>query len=320
MFRFQDSLGNSSLFLIHCFKEQIMPWIQINATVTESLAEPLSDAFMEANAASVTFSDALDQPIYEPEIGSTEIWQQTKVTALYDAEVDTNPIIELVLSILPELDKSQFNIEQLEDKDWVRAWMDQFKPMQFGKNLWIIPSWIKKENLPNKNNPNAVNLFLDPGLAFGTGTHPTTSLCLTWLDKHAPKNKTVIDYGCGSGILALASHNLGAYAVSGTDIDPQAITASKENSRRNNADIKFDLVENFTEKPVDLLLANILSGPLKELAPEFKKLTKKGATLVLSGLLKTQADELILFYESEGFQFIEQNNLDNWSQLSFLKK
>lgn len=297
-----------------------MPWIQINAIVTEQLAEPLSDAFMEANAASVTFSDALDQPIYEPEIGATEIWRQTKVTALYDAEVDTNPIIELISSISPELNKSQFTIEQLEDKDWVRAWMDQFKPMQFGDNLWIIPSWVAEKELPNKSNPNAINLFLDPGLAFGTGTHPTTSLCLTWLDQHPPKNKTVIDYGCGSGILALASHKLGASKVSGTDIDPQAITASIENSRRNQADIQFNLVEKFSEKPVDLLLANILSGPLKELAPEFKKLTLQGATLVLSGLLETQASDLIQFYQNEGFQFIEQNDLDDWSQLSFLKK
>ena len=297
-----------------------MPWIQINATVAEPLAEPLSDAFMEANAASVTFSDALDQPIYEPNIGATEIWQQTKVTALYNAEVATAPIIEYVLTIMKQLSANQFKTELLEDKDWVRAWMDQFKPMQFGHNLWIIPSWIKTENLPNKSNPNAVNLFLDPGMAFGTGTHPTTSLCLTWLDQNPPKNQTVIDYGCGSGILALAAKKLGAKQVSGTDIDPQAISASKENSRRNNADIKFDLVENFTEKPVDLLLANILSGPLKQLAPEFKKLTKKGATLVLSGLLETQANGLILFYESEGFQFIEQNNLDDWSQLSFKKR
>lgn len=297
-----------------------MPWIKINAIVTEQLAEPLSDAFMEANAASVTFSDALDQPIYEPEIGATEIWRQTKVTALYDAEVDTSPIIELISSISPELNKSQFTIEQLEDKDWVRAWMDQFKPMQFGDNLWIIPSWVAEKELPNKSSPNAINLFLDPGLAFGTGTHPTTSLCLTWLDQHPPKNKTVIDYGCGSGILALASHKLGASKVSGTDIDPQAITASIENSRRNQADIQFNLVEKFSEKPVDLLLANILSGPLKELAPEFKKLTLQGATLVLSGLLETQASDLIQFYQNEGFQFIEQNDLDDWSQLSFLKK
>jgi ribosomal protein L11 methyltransferase len=297
-----------------------MPWIQINATVSDSLAEPLSDAFMEANAASVTFSDALDQPIYEPEIGTTEVWQQTKVTALYDAEVETSPIIDQVLSVLPSLKIEQFKIEQLEDKDWVRAWMDQFQPMQFGENLWIIPSWINKETLPNTDNKRAINLFLDPGMAFGTGTHPTTSLCLSWLDQNPPTNKTVIDYGCGSGILALAACKLGSKQVKGTDIDPQAITAGIENSQRNNENIDFKLVKNFDSQPVDLLIANILSGPLKELMPEFSKLIKAGGSLVISGLLSTQSENLINFYQQNNFVFVEQNDLDGWSQLSFIKK
>lgn len=295
-----------------------MPWIQINVIVTEALAEPLSDAFMDANAASVTFSDALDQPIYEPKIGKTEIWHNTKVTALYDAEVNTLPIIEHITSLVPELNSTQFKTEQLEDKDWVREWMIQFQPMLFGKNLWIIPSWIEEKDLPNKANSNAVNLMLDPGMAFGTGTHPTTSLCLTWLDQNPPTNKTVIDYGCGSGVLALAAHKLGAKQVSGTDIDPQAITASLENSRRNNTNIEFKLVEDFNpSNPVELLIANILSGPLKELAPEFKKLLQEEATLILSGLLISQAKDLIKFYQKQGFKFIQQSNLDDWSQLSF---
>lgn len=297
-----------------------MPWIQINATVAEPMAEPLSDAFMEANAASVTFSDALDQPIYEPEIGATEIWQQTTVTALYDAQIDTSPVINQILLALPDLKINQFKIEQLEDKDWVRAWMDQFQPMQFGENLWIIPSWINKQTLPNTNNDKAINLFLDPGMAFGTGTHPTTSLCLTWLDQNPPNKKTVIDYGCGSGILALASCKLGAKLVKGTDIDPQAITASIENSQRNDENIYFKLVKDFQSKPVDLLIANILSGPLKELMHEFSRLTKPNGTLVISGLLSTQANELINVYEKNNFKFIKQNYLDGWSQLSFNKK
>ncbi|MDX1796298.1 MAG: 50S ribosomal protein L11 methyltransferase, partial [Hydrogenovibrio sp.] len=193
-----------------------MAWIQINLTVEEKLAEPLSEAFMEANAASVTFLDAEDQPIYEPELGTTPIWAHTKVMALFDAAVDTGPIIELITSLLPELKKAEFKIEQLEDKDWVRAWMDQFQPMQFGQHLWIVPSWSEPPVA------NAVNLMLDPGMAFGTGTHPTTALCLTWLDAHPPENQTVIDYGCGSGVLALAAQKLGAKEVKGTDIDPQA--------------------------------------------------------------------------------------------------
>lgn len=290
-----------------------MPWIQINTTVTKDMAEPLSDAFMEANAASVTFADAQDQPIYEPEIGTTPVWSKTKVVALYDAEVNSQAVIDLVCQIEPSLSSQQFKTEVLEDKDWVRAWMEQFKPMKFGQNLWIIPSWEKAPC----NDPTTVNLQLDPGMAFGTGTHPTTSLCLTWLDQNPPINKTVIDYGCGSGILAIAAAKLKASLVKGTDIDPQAITASVQNSQRNNVDIDFRLVANFQSEPVDLVLANILSGPLKELAPTFKKLLKPKATLVLSGLLTTQANSLINFYTDLGFQFEEQNNLDDWSQLSF---
>jgi len=290
-----------------------MTWIQINAIVEEQLAEPLSDAFMEANAASVTFADAQDQPIFEPELGTTPVWSQTKVTALYDAEADTAPIIQLVKQILPQLKETPFKVEQLEDKDWVRAWMDDFKPMQFGDNLWIVPTHC---DIPN---PNAVNLILDPGMAFGTGTHPTTALCLTWLDQHPPKDLSVIDYGCGSGVLALAAKKLEAAFVVGTDIDPQAIIASHQNAERNQCKIPFYLVKDFNQPPVDLLLANILAGPLKELAPEFLRLLKPQGTLILSGLISNQAQELINFYTPLGFEFIEQNDLDNWSQLCFKK-
>ncbi|MDG4811953.1 50S ribosomal protein L11 methyltransferase [Hydrogenovibrio sp. 3SP14C1] len=291
-----------------------MAWIQINTTVSEALAEPLSDAFMEVNAASVTFADAKDQPIFEPEIGTTPIWSQTKVIGLFDAEADIPATIEQLNTLIPQVPSSAYTIEPLEDKDWVRAWMDQFQPMQFGSRLWIVPSWC---DIPE---PNAVNLMLDPGMAFGTGTHPTTSLCLTWLDQNPPKNLNVIDYGCGSGVLALAAEKLGANDVKGTDIDPQAIIASQQNAERNNATIAFQLVKNFQSEPVDLLIANILAGPLKELAPEFIRLMKPHATLVLSGLLSNQAADLITFYQQQGFKFVAQNDLDEWSQLSFIKQ
>lgn len=291
-----------------------MAWIQINLTVEEKLAEPLSDAFMEANAASVTFMDAEDRPIYEPELGSTPIWQHTTVMALFDAEVEVQPILDLVTSILPELKNANFKIEALEDKDWIRAWMDQFQPIQFGEKLWIVPSWCE---IPDKT---AVNLMLDPGMAFGTGTHPTTAMCLTWLDAHPPKHLTVIDYGCGSGILALAASKLGAQSVEGTDIDPQAILASEQNAQTNHALINFKLVKNFDAEPVDLLLANILAGPLKELAPEFQRLTKPNGTLVLSGILTTQAEDLIAHYQTLEFKLLEHNQLEEWTQLTFQRK
>ena len=291
-----------------------MAWIQINAIVAEPIAEPLSDAFMEANAASVTFEDAKDQPIFEPELGTTPIWQQTKVIGLFDAEVDGQAIITLLKQMVPDVADTAFKVEQLEDKDWVRAWMDQFKPMQFGDNLWIVPSWSE----PPK--PDAINLMLDPGMAFGTGTHPTTSLCLTWLDQHAPKDLNVIDYGCGSGILALAAQKLGAASVAGTDIDPQAITASYQNAERNNETIPFNLVEDFNSEPVDLLIANILAGPVKELSGEFDRLLKPGGTLVLSGLLASQAAGLIEHYASIGITLDTSQQLDEWGLLAGKKQ
>lgn len=299
------------------YKPQIigifMAWIQINTAVEEALAEPLSDALIECEAASVTFEDAKDQPIFEPEIGTTPIWGLTKVIGLFDAETDSKAIIQHLTQIIPQVSAEQYKVEQLEDKDWIRAWMDQFKPMQFGDRLWIVPSWCEPPQA------NAINLMLDPGMAFGTGTHPTTSLCLTWLDQNTPKNLQVIDYGCGSGVLALAAKQLGANGVKGTDIDPQAIIASKQNAERNHAQIDFALVKDFSSEPVDLIVANILAGPLKELSPEFDRLLKPGGTLVLSGLLSSQADELIEHYKAEGIDLNTLQTKEEWGLLAGTK-
>lgn len=286
-----------------------MAWIQINTIVDENLAESLSDAFMEAGACSVTFEDAKDQPIYEPELGTTPVWKNTKVVGLIDAEMDPNDVIATVTAMLPQISADAYKIEQLEDKDWIRAWMDQFKPMRFGDRLWIVPSWSEP---PEKD---AVNLMLDPGMAFGTGTHPTTALCLTWLDANAPAGSSVIDYGCGSGILALAAQKLGAASVSGTDIDPQAILASQQNAERNHESIHFALVKDFDSEPVDLLVANILAGPLKELSTEFDRLLKPGGQLVLSGLLETQAAELQAHYATLGIQLDTLQTKEEWALL-----
>ncbi|MDG6779065.1 50S ribosomal protein L11 methyltransferase [Thiomicrorhabdus sp. zzn3] len=290
-----------------------MAWIQINTVVEEALAEPLSDAFMEIGACSVTFEDAKDQPIFEPELGTTPIWAKTKVIGLFDAETDAKQVIENLTGLVPQVSSEQYKVEQLEDKDWIRAWMDQFQPMQFGERLWIVPSWCEAPQA------DAVNLMLDPGMAFGTGTHPTTSLCLTWLDRHAPIDLNVIDYGCGSGILALAAQKLGARRVMGTDIDPQAIIASEQNAQRNQADIAFSLVQDFNSEPADLLVANILAGPLKELAPEFERLVKPGGTLVLSGLLETQAAELQAHYRTLGFELNTLQTKEEWALLAGTK-
>lgn len=291
-----------------------MAWIQINTVVDENQAEPLSDAMMDVGAVSVTFEDAKDQPIFEPDAGTTPIWSKTKVIGLFDAEANSPHIVEILCILNADLKPENFKVEALEDKDWVRAWMDQFEPMQFGDRLWIVPSWCEPPQ------PDAVNLMLDPGMAFGTGTHPTTSLCLTWLDQNTPKDLDVIDYGCGSGILALAANKLGANTVQGTDIDPQAITASEQNAERNSAEIPFKLVKDFNSEPVDLLVANILAGPLKELADEFDRLLKPGGTLVLSGLLSTQAQELQAHYEAKGILLTTSQTLDDWGLLAGVKQ
>jgi ribosomal protein L11 methyltransferase len=290
-----------------------MAWIQLTTTVEEALAERLSDALMELGAVSVTFTETGEQEIFEPEIGTTPIWEQTRVMGLFDADVDLTPILLGLTQFLPEIPPSSYRVEQIEDKDWIREWMDQYKPMLFGRNLWIVPSWLQAPD------PQAVNLMLDPGMAFGTGTHPTTAMCLSWLDLNAPQDLQVIDYGCGSGILAIAASKLGAKQVRGTDIDPQAITASQDNAERNQVGIDFQLVKNFKAQPADLLIANILAGPLKELATEFDRLVKPGGRLVLSGLLQSQADELVEHYRQFGFELDERKTQDEWALIAGYK-
>ena len=290
-----------------------MAWIQLTTTVEEALAERLSDALMELGAVSVTFTETGEQEIFEPEIGTTPIWEQTRVMGLFDADVDLTPILLGLTQFLPEIPPSSYRVEQIEDKDWIREWMDQYKPMLFGRNLWIVPSWLPAPD------PQAVNLMLDPGMAFGTGTHPTTAMCLSWLDLNAPQDLQVIDYGCGSGILAIAAAKLGAKQVRGTDIDPQAITASQDNAERNQVKIDFQLVKDFKAQPADLLIANILAGPLKELSTEFDRLVKPGGRLVLSGLLQSQADELVEHYRQFGFELDERKTQDEWALIAGYK-
>ena len=212
-----------------------MPWIQLKLNTTGANAEELSDALMEAGSVSITFQDTHDTPVFEPLPGETRLWGDTDVIGLFDAETDMKEVVA-ILENHPLLGAGfAHKIEQLEDKDWEREWMDNFHPMQFGQRLWICPSW---RDVPDEN---AVNVMLDPGLAFGTGTHPTTSLCLQWLDGLDLEGKTVIDFGCGSGILAIAALKLGAAKAIGIDIDPQAIQASRDNAERNGVSDRLEL-------------------------------------------------------------------------------
>ncbi|MBQ4789228.1 50S ribosomal protein L11 methyltransferase [Pectobacterium versatile] len=264
-----------------------MPWIQLKINTSGNVAEQLGDAMIESGAVSVTFQDTHDTPVFEPLPGETRLWGDTDAIALYDAEADMNAVIA-ILEQEPLLGAGfKHKIEQLEDKDWEREWMDNFHPMQFGKRLWICPSW---REIPD---PNAVNVMLDPGLAFGTGTHPTTALCLQWLDGLDLEGKTIIDFGCGSGILAIAALKLGAARAIGIDIDPQAIQASRDNAQRNGVSERLELYlpkDQPADLSADVVVANILAGPLRELAPLISDLPKAGGHLGLSGVLATQAD------------------------------
>lgn len=268
-----------------------MPWLQLKINTSSKHVDVLSDALNELGALSLTYEDAQDQPLFEPPPGETPIWAETIITGLFDASNNIDGITKQLVKV--HQDKiSAARSEILEDKDWVREWMDRYKPMQFGKRLWIIPS---HHSPPDTQ---AVNILLDPGLAFGTGTHPTTAMCLEWLDAHPPRDLQVVDYGCGSGILAIAAAKLGASHVEAIDNDPQALLATKSNAKHNQVAslVSCKGVEG-TPMECDLLLANILAGPLIQLATRFSAFTRAGAKIVLSGILREQASDVLNAYQ-----------------------
>jgi ribosomal protein L11 methyltransferase len=291
-----------------------MAWIQIRINANAATADAVSDLLMESGSASVTFIDAKDTPIYEPKIGTVEFWADTTVIGLFEANHDMNEVIAL-LKRHDEINESLiYKIEQLEDKDWEREWMDNFHPIQFGEKLWICPSW---RDIPD---PEAVNVLLDPGLAFGTGTHATTALCLKWLESQDLTGKTVVDFGCGSGILGIAAIKLGAERMIGIDIDPQALEASLDNANRNGVADKLEvyLPENQPEFTADIVVANILAQPLRELHKVILGLLKPGGKIAMSGILEEQAQSVADIYAP----FIELDDIaveGDWTRVSGTK-
>ncbi|WP_293730325.1 50S ribosomal protein L11 methyltransferase [uncultured Actinobacillus sp.] len=289
-----------------------MAWIQIRLNSTNERAEAISDFLEELGSVSVTFMDSQDTPIFEPLPGETRLWGNTDVIALFDAETDMNPILTALQESQLLEQGFAYKIEQIEDKDWEREWMDNFHPMKFGKRLWICPTW---REIPE---PDAVNVMLDPGLAFGTGTHPTTALCLEWLDSLDLEGKTVIDFGCGSGILAIAALKLGAKSAVGIDIDPQAILASRNNAEANGVADRLQLFLS-DDKPADLkadvVVANILAGPLKELYPVISQLPKAQGDLGLSGILATQAQSVCDAY-AQTFELDPVVEREEWCRIT----
>jgi len=290
-----------------------MPWHQITLTTPSNQADALEDTLLELGAVSVTMQDAADVPVLEPLPGETPLWPEVNVVGLFEHDTDTDMIdVQLAAQNCP-----LGTWTYIEDQDWERAWMDQFHPLQFGARLWIVPSWL---DAPDSQ---AVNILLDPGMAFGTGTHATTALCMEWLDSANMHNQRVLDYGCGSGILAIAALKLGANMAWGIDIDPQALTATRDNAARNDiasAQLTTGLpVALPADEIFDVLLANILMGPLIELAPTLSQHVKPGGRLVLSGLLAEQAAGVMAAY-AENFTFDPPAIKDGWARLSATKR
>lgn len=292
-----------------------MAWHQLSVITDETTAPDISEFFSELGAVSVTYSDADDEPVYEPAIDQTKIWTRTRVTALFELDTDPDIVRNLLFNQFIGQPLQEWVAEVLQDQAWERAWMEHFQAMKFANRLWICPSGQEQHE------PGTVCMTLDPGLAFGTGTHPTTALCLEWLAGNDIKDKVLIDYGCGSGILAVAALLLGAKQAHAVDIDPQALTASQYNAEKNQVQQRIDyyLPEQFSAFAADLVLANILAKPLIELASTIGALVRPGGKLVLSGILNEQAESVALAYREQGFVVAPPVSQEGWCRLDAYK-
>lgn len=293
-----------------------MTWHQISVISNKNTAPQIADFFSNLGAVSVTYMDAEDQPVYEPAPGETRIWRQTKTIALFELEAEPELVKTLLFSQFNEQTLSHWFHEILEDQTWERTWMEHYQPMKFGDSLWVCPTGQEKTEA------NSICMTLDPGLAFGTGTHPTTALCLQWLATHDLTNKIIIDYGCGSGILAIAALLLGAKKAYAVDIDPQAITATLDNARKNNVTDKVEcfLVDEFPAFQADLVIANILAQPLCELSKTISALIKEDGQLILSGILIEQAETVTAAYKHHNITIQPPTIEEDWCRLDGIKK
>lgn len=292
-----------------------MYWNQISFEINKLEADLASEVLMGLGSISITYSDAHDDAIYEPPLGETPLWEFTRITALFKSEVSTQKIIDSLGKICNIKVDDTFKIQ---DKIWEEECQKDFPSMQFGKNLWVCPSWESKHSIPS----DAIVINMDPGLAFGTGTHQTTSLCLEFLAENPPNSLDVIDFGCGTGILAIAAAKLGAIRVLAIDNDPQAVTASTENAEKNNCSdvIKtFHSDEKIEYEKCDLLMANILAKPLVELQTLFSKIVKPNGAILLSGILEHQVEKIIDCY-SPNFNNFKNSNKNEWYRISASRK
>ena len=278
-----------------------MAWLTLIVDTDAKHAESLSDALLEHGALSVDLLDADadtpdEQAIFgEPGEPPPGVWQHNRVSALFDADVDVAGLLSAAVQDIGLTEPPVYRIETLADNDWVRLTQSQFEPIPISDRLWIVPTWHTPAD------PSAINIVLDPGLAFGTGSHPTTRLCLRWLDSHLQGGEQVLDYGCGSGILAIAALKLGAANAVGVDVDAQAVTASRDNALANGVEnTRFYLPNDAPKRSYDVVVANILTNPLRLLAPLLAEATRTGGQIVLSGILEAQAQDVMKIYQ-QGF-------------------
>lgn len=288
-----------------------MPWLQLTLEAGDLDAETLGDWFESHGAVSVTLVDAADQPLYEPDPGTTPLWSATRLTAMFDAGADPESLRAQLAHAFGDAAARRLTHSLLEDQDWERVWLDQFQPMQFGERLWVCPAGKLP---PHGENPVIVDL--DPGLAFGTGTHATTALCLEWLDANPPRDLDVLDYGSGSGILAVAALKLGAAELWAVDIDNQALWSTRDNAARNGVEARLHtlLPADLPGRTFDVLLANILANPLIDLSADLAGRVRPGGDIVLSGILAEQADAVRSAYAS-WFRLADTVEKDGWVRL-----
>jgi ribosomal protein L11 methyltransferase len=287
-----------------------VPHLALTLTLEGLDADRVEEACLEFGAVAVSYTDERDDPILEPAPGEFRLWPHSRLQALFPFDTSPDDLIAGLSHVL-RIEPARLTLETLADRVWEREWLRDFHPMCFGRRLWVAPHHA------HVHTQGATIVRLDPGLAFGTGTHATTAMCLAWLDEHAEAGQLAIDYGCGSGVLAVAAVKLGAREAHAYDIDPQALTATRDNSVANDVDARVHVVERDADLPAgaDILLANILCGPLCELAPRFAALTRPGGKIVLAGLLSAQADEVTRAH-APWFDIAPFASRDGWTALA----
>lgn len=288
-----------------------MAWLQLR--INSAHPEFTEEVLLAQGAVAVSFVDAEDRPVLEPAPGETPLWDKTVTLGLFNEDADLVPVGAALRELLPDGAQLTLTPELIEDRDWVRAWLEHWQPLKFGEHLWVTPN----EKIGEIKDPDAVILRLDPGLAFGTGTHPTTALCLDWLARQDLAGKTVLDYGCGSGILAIAALKLGAARAICVDIDPQALTATQDNAHANGVEARIKTLppEDFIPYPADFVIANILAHPLIDLAPLLAASIRSGGKLVLAGLLQRQQQDVRAAY-APWFGFEPDAVRDGWTRIA----